>query len=154
MARSLQVAAEFSKIRFDLMRALDDGKITEQDRKAFEFLYKASSKVLHIPQFYREFSTAICLAVAASDANKPPRLQPRDLSATTKPLVDRFVKNIDTLIEEFAHPLLLFGAYVNGKRVLELMVNLQARRHARIEVERKQEELRAWREAGAQALAA
>lgn len=148
MARAERACAEFGKIRHELLLGIARGDITVDD-PAWEFLYQASSHVLHVPAFYKEFTTYLCLAVA-TDQQPTSKLSPSQVNAFARPLLQRFVRGLDGLIEEFAHPLLALFAYMNGATIIASMKKL---RDSKRELERRRSELQRLRAAGAAALA-
>jgi hypothetical protein len=149
MARAERACAEFGKIRHELVLAMARGELRAED-PAWQFLYRSSSQVLLMPEFFREFTTYICLAVVTDDAG-PKHLDPSQVNALTRPLLQRFVKGLDELIEEFAHPVIALFAFMSGQRIVEWIFQL---RDATRELERRRSELLSLREAGVRALAA
>lgn len=151
MLRAEIACGEFGKIRHELMLAYAAGQISPDDQ-GFEFLHLACTRVLHSPEFLREFSTYYCLAVA-TDSLPPspkPKLMAGDLTDVTRPLVARFVQNVDALTHQFADPVLVFLAAMTGSHsVLHWAHRV---RDAKRELARRRQELEDWRQAGAAAL--
>jgi len=151
MTRAEKACKRFGQIRHQLVLAYARGELRQEDEKAFRYLHVACTRVLHAPNFFREVSTAICVAIAGDAVPKlVESLAPGDLSPATRPLMKEFVESLDALIEEFAHPLLAVFAAMNGRSVLDFVVQV---RDARREVERRRHELERLRRAGAEALA-
>jgi len=152
MARAERACAEFGAIRHELTLAMAKGEIGDADAPAADFLVRASGDVLHASEFFREFTTVICVAYATDTLPKNARyLDKSQTTDFTRPYIQRFVTGLDSLIEEFAHPFLAILATLNGDTVISSMHQLGE--HTR-ELRRRREELERLRDAGTAALAA
>ncbi len=152
MAQTERACRGFAEIRHELVLALARGEIQPSDEKAFRYLHVACTRVLHTPSFFREISTAVCVAVAQDALPEPQEtLASGDLSPVTRPLLERFVAAMDGLIGQFAHPLLAVFAAMNGISVTQFVLQL---REARREIDRRRQGLERLRMASAKALAA
>ena len=152
MARAERACARFGQIQHDLVMAFHAGTFRQEDLKAFRHIYLMCTQVLHIPRFLREFTTDLFVAVARDNLPKNSEgLRRDDLTARTRPYLGRTVHEIDTLIQEFAHPLATALAAVGNARVIDFVLRIRDLHH---EVERRRRELESLRDEGSALLAA
>lgn len=139
----------FSDLRHRLVMYAGSGEMEAQERKAVTFLYCATTDLLRHPSMYRELSYSACAALIRPCPPAPPKLRRKDFSDRTLGLLREYVTSADELIQTFAHPTLVFLAFLQGKRVLEMAREVGA---AQKIIRTEKRTLREWRQAGAKVL--
>lgn len=122
MAAAERACAEFGAIRNELAIARASGRISDEDLEAFVYLTRSCTNVLRIPKFFREMSTAVCVAIANDRIPEPNRLR---VGPSLQPQFVRFVDALDKLIHQFAHPFIVAAATMNGCSSIDLMFRMR-----------------------------
>lgn len=146
--RTERLRMRFSQLRHELVMHAGSGEMRPQEKNAFYFLYPATTFMLRHPRWYPSISRAFC-AVLMAPPNSPPKLEKRDLSPATMPILREYVAACDELVQQFADVRVLIVAYLSGESVVDCVRNI-GRRHRELMAER--ERISRWREVGAGAL--
>ncbi|MGH8469493.1 MAG: hypothetical protein ACREVY_11100 [Gammaproteobacteria bacterium] len=132
----------FSRLRHRLVMLAGSGQMSGDDRKAFEFLYHATTRLLRYPTLYKQLSTSTCVASMDGIPSTPPTIRKDDFSHRTHPLLEEYVEASGQLVQEFPPPALVLAAILSWKRVLEW--SRDAGRWLK-ELEAERERVKAWR---------
>jgi hypothetical protein len=151
LERSEVLHMRYSDLRHRLVLFAGSDSMQREDRQAFEYLYLATTLLLRYQQFYKEWSTSACLSLMTPDLKHPPKITPEDFSDRTKALLVEYLEASDDLIQQFAHPMLTFFAFLSGKRVLEWASD--AGKGIK-EAKENRKLVKQWRDVGQQALGA
>ncbi len=149
LIRAEALRLEMSSLRHQLVMYAGSGEMPKSDRKAFDFLYSGATFALKYPEMYRIFSDHVCLALMDPDGGGPPKLKRSDLSPQAKVYLAEYVNIASTIVDQFAHPIFVFFAFVRGKTVMNWATEVRAA----VKTARTQRaQMQAWRDSGRAAL--
>lgn len=107
----------FSRLRHRLVLLAASGQLSGDDRKAFEFLYHATTSLLRYPTLYRQLSMSACVASMDGTPTTPPTMRKEDFSDRTHPLLEEYVEASGQLVKEFPPPAYVLAVILSWKRV-------------------------------------
>lgn len=109
----------FSRLRHRLVLLAGSGQMSGNDRKAFEFLYHATTQLLRYPTLYRQLSMTTCVAFMDGTPASTPNIRKEDFSHLTHPLLVEYVEASGELVEKFPPRALVLAAILSWNRVLQ-----------------------------------
>jgi hypothetical protein len=121
LERAELLRIRFSALRHHLVMFAGSGQMLTDDRKAFEFLYRATTVLLRYPRFYQMFGTSTWVALRDGSYTPPHDIRKEDFSERTRPLLKEYVDASKHLANEFAHPaaMIILTASISRRRLSE-----------------------------------